>query len=172
MRTRHRPLPRIWLMTDERMGDGLWEALEALPKGSGVVLRHYSLARRERAELQRKVARIAGRRRLFLLAGGRDHGRGRGAISAPVHTVAERIAAERAGVRLIFVSPVYPTRSHPGGRALGRVRFGMLVRGAQARVIALGGMDGRRARALSAFKIHGWAGIDAFMRQKRKAVPT
>src|SRR5439155_26981070 len=42
MHARH-PLPRLWLMTDERQGDGLWAALERMPRGAGVVFRHYSL---------------------------------------------------------------------------------------------------------------------------------
>ena len=40
--------PSRWLMTDERMGDRLTPTLLALPPGSGVVFRHYSLAERER----------------------------------------------------------------------------------------------------------------------------
>ena len=45
MQTRQaRSLPRLFLMTDERMGDGLWDALARLPKGAGVVF----LARQNR----------------------------------------------------------------------------------------------------------------------------
>ena len=33
---RRQPLPRVWLMTDERQGDGLWGALERLPRGAGM----------------------------------------------------------------------------------------------------------------------------------------
>ena len=153
-------LPALWLMTDERMGDALFPALRRLPKGSGVVFRHYSLARPKRKALLARVERIARARRLLLIAGGSEHGRHRGAISTPVHSLRERIAAERAGARLLFVSPVFPTRSHPGARALGRVRFGMLVRGARVPVIALGGMTRKRARSLSVFGIYGWAAID------------
>lgn len=153
-------LPALWLMTDERMGDGLFPALRRLPKGSGVVFRHYSLARAERQALFEQVERIARARRLLLIAGGSEHGRHRGAITAPVHSIRERIAAESAGAGLLFVSPVFPTRSHPGARVLGRVGFGMLVRGARAPVIALGGMTRKRARSLSVFGIYGWAAID------------
>lgn len=170
MRRRH--LPKLWLMTDERMGHTLFAALTRLPKGSGIIFRHYSLSRPARAALLLKVRRIAKARRLMLLIGGRDHHRGFGAVTAPVHSIPERIAAERAGARLLFISPVHPTRSHTGARALGRVRFGLLSQGAKAPVIALGGMTGRRFRALSGFKPYGWAAIDGLSRQKRKAVPT
>ncbi|MEJ8630952.1 hypothetical protein P0F65_16040 [Sphingomonas sp. I4] len=38
--------PVTWLMTDERLGDGLWRALARLPPGSGVVFRHHATPRR------------------------------------------------------------------------------------------------------------------------------
>lgn len=174
---RRQPLPRLWLMTDERQGDGLWEALERLPRGSGVVFRHYSLARDERRRLFEQVRRVARRRRLLLLTGGRGlrgdgvhGGRGKGLRSASAHNLRELKAAERSGAQLIFLSPAFPTRSHPNARALGRLRFALIAHQARLPVIALGGMDGRKARRLP--HIYGWAGIDAWTAQKRKAVPT
>lgn len=161
MRKRHtRPLPRLWLMTDERMGDALFPALRRLPRGSGIIFRHYGLPPTERRALFARVRRIARARRLMLVTGGIEHGRHRGAITAPVHSVRERIEAERVGVELLFVSPVFPTASHPGARALGRIGFGQVIRGARAPVIALGGMTRAKARSLRPFGIHGWAAID------------
>lgn len=159
---KHEPLPRLWLMTDERMGEALLDTLRRLPRGSGVVFRHYSLGRAERQDLFDKVERIARARRLMLLIGGQDHGRKRGAITAPVHSIPERITAERNGARLIFVSPVFATASHPNAKPLGRLGLGRIMRGSQVPVIALGGMDAKRARSLAIMGIHGWAGIDAF----------
>jgi thiamine-phosphate pyrophosphorylase len=170
-------------MTDERMGDGLMDAIRALPPGSGIIFRHYRLPKHARRALFGQVKRLARTRGhgLFWAGTVREaralkadgaHGRVRGAVSAPVHSLRERVAAERAGTRLLFVSPVFPTRSHPGARSLGRVRFGALMRGARARVIALGGMTQARAKSLSGFGIYGWAAIDGLSAQKRKAVPT
>jgi thiamine-phosphate pyrophosphorylase len=34
-------LPAIWLMSDQSMGDALWRAIERVPSGGGVVLRHH-----------------------------------------------------------------------------------------------------------------------------------
>ena len=154
-------LPRIWLMTDERMGDRLFPSIQRLPRGSGIIFRHYSLRPAARLALFRRIQRLARARRLTLISGGRsgEHGGHPAALTAPVHSLRERIAAERNGTRLIFVSPVFPTASHPGARALGRVRFGLLVRGSRVPVIALGDMTQKRARSLSAFKIYGWAAI-------------
>jgi len=150
-------------MTDERMGDALISAIGRLPRGAGVIFRHYGLPPADRLVLFGRVQRIARARRLTLLSGGRcgEHGRHFGALTAPVHSVCERIAAERRGARLIFVSPVFPTASHPGARALGRVRFGLLIQGSKVPVVALGGMTRKRAQSLSAFGIFGWAAISS-----------
>ncbi len=162
------------MMTDERLGENLFPTLRKLPKGAGVIFRHYSLTRAERAGLFRRVRAIARARRLMLLSGGPGgaHGRHFGAVSVPVHSKRERIAAERNGAKLLFVSPIFSTASHPGARALGRSRFGLLIAGGRVPVIALGGMTRQRARSLSVFKIHGWAAISSLTYQKRKAVPT
>jgi thiamine-phosphate pyrophosphorylase len=177
MRKRHTPLlPRLWLMTDERMGDRLLPAIHALPKGSGIIFRHYDLERQTRRALFDAVRIIARRNRHLLLLAGAEHGWGEAgrhgrtqkrtaAIqSAPVHSVQERLAAERGGADLLFVSPIFATRSHPGARGLGRVRFGLMIRGAKCPVIALGGMDAKRARSLKILEPYGWAAISSLTR--------
>jgi thiamine-phosphate pyrophosphorylase len=179
---RRQPLPRLWLMTDERQGEELWAALERLPRGAGIVFRHYRLAPADRRALFDRVRRIATRRRLMLLAGGGQrlpadgrHGGRRekdGLATAAAHDLRELKAAEQRGAHLVFLSPVFPTRSHPGARTLGRLRFGAITRSARIPVIALGGMDERRGRSLRPLGAYGWAGIDAFApNQNRKAVP-
>ena len=171
MRTRH-PLPRLWLMTDERQGDGLFRAIGRLPEGAGIVFRHYSLAEVARRDLFERVRAAAPG--LVLLAGPADqarawgadgsHGRGPGAglRSAPVHDWIGIRAAERAGADLLFLSPVYATASHPGTRTLGLARFAWLARRTPLPVIALGGMNPARGRRLGSFGAHGWAAIDAW----------
>jgi thiamine-phosphate pyrophosphorylase len=174
-------------MTDERQGERLWVALERLPRGAGVVLRHYSLPDVERRILFRRVQKSCVRKRLMLVLAGdprcarawgasgwHGHGRRRTSLlrTASAHDLPEIRKAERAGAALAFLSPVYPTRSHPGARPLGRVRFGLIARHARLPVIALGGIDERRARQVPG--AYGWAAIDAWSvvrTQKRKAVP-
>ncbi|MFN3943646.1 MAG: thiamine phosphate synthase [Allosphingosinicella sp.] len=167
MRRRH-PLPRTWLMTDERQGDGLWAALERLPRGGGIVFRHYGLEPGERRALFARVRAVARRRGLTLVvagpplpgADGRHNRRGRGLVTASAHDLGELRAAGRMGARLVFLSPVYPTRSHPGAPALGPRRFARLARRTKLPVIALGGMDAAKARRLGG--AYGWAAIDAW----------
>lgn len=172
-----RQLPLLWMMTDERQGEALWTALHRLPPGSGVVFRHRTLPNRERHRLFERVRRIARRRGLILLlAGGEGEARRWGADgahhrrpgppragTAPAHDLREIRAAERSGATALFLSPLHPTRSHPGTPALGRMRFAALARATRLPVIALGGVDPRRGRAAMAVGAHGWAAIDAWM---------
>lgn len=169
---RRHSLPRTWMMTDERQGEGLLEAVERLPRGAGIVFRHYSLPAPERRALFEQIKAAARRRGLMLLLAGAasearawgadgSHGRGRGSglRTSPAHNLREIRAAERAGAGAVFLSPVYPTRSHPGVQALGPQRFMLLARRAQLPVIALGGLTAERARRLRG--AYGWAAIDA-----------
>lgn len=176
-------LPGLWLFTDERITTAaLIGALERLPRGSGVLFRHYSLPNDERRHLFDRVRRIARRRRLrVFLAGtperalrwGADgwHGRNRPKAlscsrllhSAPVHDHRELAAARQLGADLLFLSPVFATRSHPGKAALGTMRFAALCRQAEVPVMALGGMNPHRARHVQQLGAAGWGAIDALI---------
>ena len=165
---RRQPLPRLWLMTDERQDDALWRALERLPRRAGIVFRHYSLTPGARRALFERVRRIARARGLVLIVAGQplpggdgSHNRpGHGIRTASAHNLRELRAAERAGADLVFLSPVHATRSHPGARALGPRRFALIAHQAKIPVIALGGMDAEKARTLGG--AYGWAAIDAW----------
>jgi thiamine-phosphate pyrophosphorylase len=171
------PLPNVWLISDARNDAVLEDALRKLPRGSGFVFRHYHLdgkARADRFAALREKCRDLGH--LAVLSGSTEQGeawRADGIYGpadrltkttdllrlAAVHNEAEIAAANRAQVDGIFLSPVYPTRSHPGAAHLGEDRFRELSALAKAPVIALGGMDTERAAQLGWLR---WAGIDAF----------
>ncbi|MDX3900581.1 MAG: thiamine phosphate synthase [Sphingobium sp.] len=186
MTPRHRKKPPLlWLMTDERIETAaLLAAADRLPRGkAGIVFRHYRTPAGKRRALFARLAAIARRRRLLLLLGGgaREavawkadgwHGRGeRGRSagrpmihSAPAHDAKEIKAARRGGADLVFLSPLFHTRSHPGARTLGRVRFAALAREAAMPVIALGGVGRHHRRGLKALGASGWAAIDGLSR--------
>lgn len=164
------PLPRLWLMTDERLGDRLFDAVARLPAGAGIVFRHYSLDEEERHLLFDRVR--AAHPGQLLLAGpaeiaamwGADgsHGRHQGAATASAHDLAELRMAEAVGAQLVFLAPVYATRSHPGSKILGPQGFAALAAETRLPAVALGGMDAGRAETLAG--AYGWAGIDAWIR--------
>jgi thiamine-phosphate pyrophosphorylase len=164
---RRQSLPRLWLMTDERQGKSLRAAVERLPAGSGIVFRHYRMPAADRGRIFADVLALARRRGLTVLVAGLPlpggdgvhNRRGRGIRSMSAHNLRELKAAERAGADLVFLSPVFATRSHPGAASLGATRFNRLARMTHLPVIALGGMDAARFRSLPG--AWGWAGIDA-----------
>lgn len=157
MRARHLHVtwPVTWLFAEPRMGEQLWAALERLPRGAGVVFGHADLTAGARRRLFARIAAVAQRRRLVLVDG-------RDPRIAKAHGRAEIIAARRRGARLIFISPVFATASHPGAPVLGRVRFGLLARDAGVPVAALGGMTARRFRSLRPLGATAWGAIDAW----------
>lgn len=85
--------------------------------------------------------------------------------SAAVHDRRDLVRARRRGADLLLISPVLPTRSHPGARVLGPLRFRALARQTDRPVVALGGMDQSRMRQLHPCRnLAGFAAIDAFGR--------
>jgi thiamine-phosphate pyrophosphorylase len=180
-------IPRQWLFTDERLGgqqpqDPLWRALAALPAGGGIVFRHYRWPLPARRVLFQHIAAIARRRHLCLVASRlnmRADGqhwptghwpaaaspppfRRRQLVTAAAHGEADIHRAFARGADLVFLSPVFATRSHPGEAVLGPLRFGLMARHAAGPVLALGGMDAQRARRLAALGAQGYGGIDCW----------
>ena len=164
------PLPKLWLITDARNDGVLDRALRRMPRGSGLIFRHYHLPDGERRARFDALARIArGRGMAVVLAGnavqarawGADGAYGAGQALATAHSLRElaRIKAKAGarGAAGVLLSPVFPTRSHSGGRALGPARFRLIAARSPVPVIALGGMTKARARALNWPR---WAAID------------
>jgi thiamine-phosphate pyrophosphorylase len=186
------PLPHRWLFTDARLGDHGLRAARRMAVGSGIVVRSHDLSRVARDKLIRglRVVAKARQHKLFIAAEEpamvRRHGaaglhlRSRNsrlaaqarriglAVSMPVHSVQEAEAARRARADYVFVSPLFPTRSHPGAPVLKRRSWAALVRRAGAQAAALGGMTAKQHRVLLRQMmghriLPGWAAIDAWL---------
>ena len=179
MNSRQTDWPRHWLMTDVRMGERLWDAIDRLEHArGGIVFRHYSLPAETREMIGRRVADLCRKRKLTLaVAKDANLARRLGAqlvhnptenvadlpFSRAVHSIEEAEAARAEGAAIVFVSPVRPTRSHPDRESLGKVEAAKIARAAGVPAIALGGMD-RLAWMGMRDVFHGWAGIDAWMK--------
>lgn len=181
MRQRH-PLPKLCLLSDARNDAALARAMARLPRGSLFVFRHHHLPgdvrRRRFAELAR-IARRHGHR--VVLAGSARQARrwgADGAYGAParlaggpdlprlvtVHSLRELARVRRAAA--VLLSPVFPTRSHPGARTLGALRFKAIAARSAVPVIALGGLNPSSARRLAHPR---WAAIDGLSATRRLA---
>jgi thiamine-phosphate pyrophosphorylase len=175
-------LPALVLMTDEkRLADPL-AAARALPKGSGIVVRHSNT--HARAELAHALVEIARARKLILLIAGdtklADEVHADGLhlpearlaeaadwrvrrptwlITVAAHSAQGLRHATQVGAHAAFLAPVFPTRSHPGRAALGPVRFIAMARGAAIPVYALGGITARNVARLNHARVAGIAAV-------------
>ena len=143
---RRQTAPQQWLIVrgaDDHMG---LAAARFLPGGTGVLLLG-SITAREMRKLRMRGLRIVEE-------GSRT--------AVRVHDVRELRQALLAGTPLIFLSPLYPTGSHPDWKPIRRMRAAALARLGRRRLFALGGMDARRFARIRRLGFQGWAGISAF----------
>src|SRR5262249_27635324 len=70
--------------------------------------------------------------------------------TSSAHSSADLRRAHRAGAALAFLSPAFPTASHPEVRPLGPALWTRLALAAPLAVAALGGVDGRSILRLPA----------------------
>lgn len=158
------PLPGLFYLTDpDRTPDPALTS-QNLPKGAGIVYRHFGAA--DRSEKALELSNIAARRGLvFLIAADPElalqagaHGvhwpeaRRREARrwtsafavqTVSAHTPAALRRAEQIGFDAVLLSTVFPSTSPSAGKAMGAVRFRRLSGVANIPVYALGGVDAR-----------------------------
>ncbi len=183
MPKRQPALPRIWLISDARNDAALERVLKRLPRGSGLIVRHYHLPPGERCARFAELMRIARRRRHAVAlsaevatarrwSAAAAYGAPRNLARGPAglrlvtaHSLHEIAMAHRARADAILLSPVFPSRSHAGRAALGPLRYRLIAARALVPVIALGGMTARRARRLGAAR---WAAIDGLCGEAKR----
>lgn len=167
---RRSKFPVLWLFTDaQRLANPL-PAIASLPNGlCGVVFRHDAFAGRKALAAQvaalcraHKIPLvIAGDARLAAATGAGLHLRGgrrlglvrtRHLITSSAHNATELRRAERAGAKVIFLSPVFKTLSHPNQPSFGATRWAKIAQTAQSvEVYSLGGVNGKNVRLLPRF---------------------
>ncbi|MBU8544375.1 MULTISPECIES: thiamine phosphate synthase [Roseomonadaceae] len=164
-------LPRLWLVSDPARLPDPCAAAARLPLGAGVLARGLAPA------VLARLGRIAARRGICLLVGGdaraalrarcglhlpdRPAGPGLTAfllarqrrvpwamLSLAVHGHAGLSRARRVDADFGFVSPAFPTASHPGAPALGPLRWAALAARLGRPAVALGGVAPASARRL------------------------
>jgi thiamine-phosphate pyrophosphorylase len=158
--------PLVLFTDDEQLADPL-AAARLLPRGSMIVVRSRDDAHRRALTVD--MMRIARMRDLTVLvaadaalaaladglhlpearAGEAVHWRARRRflITASAHSLSALCRTK--WIDAVFLSPVFPTKSHPGRPALTAVRANMIARAATVPVYALGGVNLRNANLLS-----------------------
>lgn len=82
-------------------------------------------------------------------------------ITAAAHSIAGLLRAGMFGADAVFLSPVFPTASHPERAVLGPARAALMAAQALVPVYALGGIDARNAALLLHTRFQGLAAISA-----------
>ena len=174
-------LPGGFFLTDTERTPDPMAAIARLPRGYGVIFRHYDCP--GRPELAGKVARLCRARRLLLVVAGdlalaRDVGakglhlpeflalRGRPhalpaqwLLTVAAHSPKALARAAAIGADAALAGPAFPTASHPGAIALGPHRLARMLQVARIPVYALGGVNETTMRKLPTQKLAGTAGI-------------
>jgi thiamine-phosphate pyrophosphorylase len=173
-------LPPLVLMTDDERLPDPCAAARALPRGSLIVLR--ARDRQRRRELAAELARIARAQALFLLIaddtdlarlahgvhfpearmGEIAHWRARRPdwfVTTSAHSLAAAQRAARFGATAVFLSPVFPTESHPGRAPLTPIRLRLMAQEVHAPLYALGGINASNAQQLAGARLAGIAAI-------------
>jgi thiamine-phosphate pyrophosphorylase len=175
-------------MTDRRRIADPEPIMRVLPAGSAVIYRDRDDPRRD-AIARRYRAICKGRGILFLVAGDarlaaeigadgahvssaelrdgplfdrRTAARSLRIVTAACHDGDELSRAAAIGADVALLSPVFPTRSHPGAEHLGPARLRALAAASPLPVLALGGVDDRNAALLRGANVAGLAAIGAF----------
>lgn len=147
---RRQTRPEQWLIVNRVLDRRDWDMLRQLRHGSGILLLHRPTAQQERR--LRWIARHHGHT-LAVEARGR---------TVRVHNARELTRALIRRPRLVLLSPMFETSSHPGWRPLPRMRAAALARLCGRSAAALGGMNADRYARLARLGFTGWAGISAF----------
>jgi thiamine-phosphate pyrophosphorylase len=174
-----RALPRAFFVTDPVRTPDPLAILKRLPRGFGVIWRHFGSPSRLATGLA--LARVCRKRGLILLVANDPalatrigasgvhwperqlkgvRARKAGWIeTAAAHSRAAIARAAGLGVDAVLVSAVFPSQSPTAGPALGALRFRLLTRSVQLPVYALGGVSADNA-ARAMHNAAGWAAIE------------
>lgn len=178
-------LPAVWFVTDPARTPDPVAVARRLPRGSGIIYRHFGAP--ERRVVAHDLAQIAKKQRHLLLIGAdpalaaevgaagvhlpeRMVGEARRLtarwpgwwVTAAAHSPLAIRRANTAGADAVLLSTVFPSRSPSAGAPLGVVRLAALARTVDLPVFALGGVNATTAPRLLDTQVSGFAAVDAF----------
>jgi len=171
--------PPILALTDPARTPDPVALAKALPRGSGLIYRHFGTEDRHRTALS--LSKIAARRNLSLLIGNDPglalavraqgvhwpeanmhlarHWKNRFAImTCAVHSRRALTKAKQADLSAALLSSVFPSQSPSAGQAIGPLAFRQLARESKLPLYALGGLNSENMGKVADFG--GIAAID------------
>lgn len=178
-------LPPFFYFTDDLRGADPLQVAPHLPRGTGIIFRHYNTE--YRAEMAFYLSELCKKQDLTLFiaktpelalkvkAAGchlPDHRISDLSVlktdypqllfSAACHDEASLLKAQDLGAEFAFLSPVFPTQSHPGKPALGLQRAQKMIKPLSMPVYALGGVSFKHQNQLEQAGFSGFGAISEF----------
>ena len=178
-------LPTAFFMTDTARGTAPGH-VAALPPGTAVIFRDYNHP--DRTNLAKAYQRACQQHgTMFFVAGDKqlaidlnadglhlpEHGvndieaipAGRFIISTSCHSKEAILRAAKAGADLAFLSPIFPTRSHPDAKTIGIEGLADALNISPIPIYALGGINQDSIKHLPDHPmLAGFAGIGCFVK--------
>jgi thiamine-phosphate pyrophosphorylase len=173
----------VFFVTDPDRTPDPAAVAERLPRGAGVIFRGFGRPGAERTASA--LASIARARGLVLLIGADEqlaYNVGAGGLHLPerdlrrvrlirarhpnwlitcaAHSSLAVARAKAAGADAVLLSTTFSSNSASARPPLGPVRLGLIVKGANLPVIALGGVTGRTAKQLIGLGVWGLAAVE------------
>ena len=164
--------------------------IKKLPKNSAVIFREYDLESKEREILAREILAICRAKNHKFLIGknlelarklradgvhfsDRDHlplqifnrqnWPRKFIFSFACHNFLSVLKSQQLKADMIFVSPVFATKSHLGVEPLGLRELSKIIRLSKIPIFALGGVSEKNINSLQKLGIAGFGGIGFFM---------
>lgn len=178
-------LPVVWFVTDPLRTPDPVSIAQGLPRGSGIIYRHFG--RPDAEATATKLAEIARARQHTLLIGAGSllaSEVGAAGVHLPERMIGEvrRVGARypgwivtvaahspravwrayAGGADAVLLSTAFPSRSPSAGAPLGPVRLAAIAHAAPLPVFALGGVNSATAPRLLDTGVAGFAAVDVF----------
>ncbi len=181
-------LPSAWFLTDDNRINKPEDIIKTLPRDCGVIMRDYRLdpiQRRNRAETI--ASQCQQDKRPFLIAGDPDLAKAVAAngvhlsekilyrfdlddmpdywmITASCHGLSSLSHLNHPRLSALFVSPIFPTKSHIGETTLGLAGLEDIARASHKPIYALGGVTRENFKQLNHIpQVKGYAAISDFL---------
>ncbi len=178
--------------TDRKRCGDLKLAIKNLPKNSAVIFREYDLESKEREKLAREIIKacraknhkiiigkdlalarklradgvhFSDRDKLPLQIFNRQNQPQKFIFSFACHNFLSVLKSRQLKADLVFISPIFTTKSHLNAEPLGLGRLSRIIRISKIPVFALGGVNEKNIHTLQKLGAQGFGGIEIFSTQ-------
>ncbi len=183
-----RDKPKLFFFTNRKQFSDIFKTIETLPRNTVIIIREYDLEHKDRLLFAKKIVKIARENNLITLSGKslelhleaktdgihfsdndiswrkylnyKKNNSGL-LLSCSCHDEKSLRKTMNYGINFLFLSPIFPTNSHPNSKTIGNMRLAKITRelGDKSPIYALGGINLVNIRLLKNTRIAGFGFI-------------